>query len=172
MTGIPVWTPGQVLAAADVNTWFVPIVKVKPSDESVTSSTTLQVDNDLVAAVAANAVYSFQIILSYSAATTGDLRVQLQGPASSSIISTCACIDVAGAGAIDSALTSRRGALPSTALDVGGVGAGVDTPFLWMGTLTTAGTAGNFSLYWAQATSSATATIVYTGSLMRLDRAG
>ena len=52
----------------------------------------------------------------------------------------------------------------------GGLGTGAPLTVLIHGTLRTAGTAGDYTLMWAQNTSNATATTVYTDSWLRLER--
>ncbi len=170
---IPVWTPGQVLAAADVNRWFVPLIARKSSDTTRTSTTTVSNDPHLVAAVEANSVYVFQLVVMYRAADAGDLKVVLTGPASTVINSVIHCTDTtASTNNIGfTALTTRNGALPTSALIMGGCGA-LDIGFTWAGSIDTAGTAGNFTVQWAQGTLNATGTILYTGSHLMLTKCG
>jgi hypothetical protein len=78
---VPVWVPGQVLAASDVNTWFVPLAAVKTVDQSVTSSTTLVNDNVLAVPVAASSTYEFRLFCWFQAAAGGDFKFQFAGPA-------------------------------------------------------------------------------------------
>jgi len=68
---IPTWSVGQVLAAADVNSWFVPLVAYKVNTTTRTSTTTLADDPDLVIPLAAASFYKITAMLSYQAAATG-----------------------------------------------------------------------------------------------------
>jgi hypothetical protein len=63
-------------------------------------------------------------------------------------------------------------ATTGAAANVGALGAGTLAGALIKGTVTTAGTAGNLTLQWAQVSSSGTATILHSGSWMTLDRIG
>jgi hypothetical protein len=67
---IPTWTVGQVLAASDVNNWFVPQVAYKTSDTSRASTTTNSPDPDLIVNVAANANYFVEVFLFYEGSAT------------------------------------------------------------------------------------------------------
>jgi len=58
----PTWVDGQVLAAADVNSWFVPIAAYKSSDTARAVNGT-SADPDLSVSVAASAVYSVDCVL-------------------------------------------------------------------------------------------------------------
>src|SRR5258708_21076330 len=71
----PTWVTGQVLAAADVNSWFVPLVAYKNADQSVTSSTTLVNDSALHLTISAGANYLMHCYLDYEAANSpGDIK--------------------------------------------------------------------------------------------------
>ena len=80
---IPTWSPGQVLVASDVNSWFVPLAVVKGGDQSVTSSTVVVNDTALVVAVASSATYQFSCFISYEGGTQGssDLKWTWTTPA-------------------------------------------------------------------------------------------
>jgi hypothetical protein len=156
---IPVWTPGQVLTAADVNRWFVPILKIKGSDQSFTSNTTLADDPDLQSAVEANAVYTFFFNLQQTAASGGDLKTWILGPT--------------GATA-NSGIIAQLGANTTRGINsiVSLTGSGFIVPLLWMGTLFTGVNAGTFKIQYAQNTSNGTATTVKAGSTLTMVRAG
>jgi hypothetical protein len=135
----------------------------KTANEAVASSTTLQDDNHLTVAVAANAIYLFELEATYQASSTGLLKTQLSVPASTTgNISICAL----GNGVTGSA---KLAAVNSSAV-FGGNGA--DCTARIYGTVTTAGTAGSILLQWAQSTSHATGTTLYAGSYMRVTRIG
>lgn len=141
----------------------------KTADETVTSSTTVQNDDQLFLPVAANAKYKLTSHIFYSggASPIGDLKLKWTGP-------TGAVLQWANYGVNTSALTSHNVVVEALAAAspraVGTNGAGA-----WMsccpgGTLTTASTSGNLTLQWAQNSSSATGTIVYAGSEITLVR--
>jgi hypothetical protein len=140
----------------------------KTADQSVTSSTTLVDDNQLLLPVAANAVYELRMFIIYTAATAGDLSITFTGPAS-------ATLDWNIGGLSGTSATTPDGVTWWGANTIGGNdsvngGGGVNMAAHPQGILITAGTAGTFKLRWAQAASSGTATTVKTGSVMILQR--
>lgn len=141
----------------------------KTSDETVTSNTTVQNDDQLLLPLSTNARYLFDSIIFYSGAATpaGDLKIKWTGPAG-------AVMQWANFGVNTSALTTYNVVVEALAAAspraVGTNGAGA-----WMscrpgGILTTGSTSGNLQLQWAQNASSATGTIIYAGSYIRLIR--
>src|SRR5262245_15271614 len=97
----PTWVSGQVLTASDVNTWFVPIAAVKTANESVTSSTTLQNDDELFVSVAANSTYLVQCYIKCDGAATGDIKLNWTAPASATFDSVVNGLQATAAGAND-----------------------------------------------------------------------
>jgi hypothetical protein len=165
---VPTWSVGQILTAADVNSWFVPIAVYKVSTESVTSSATLQNDDVLFASVAANAVYKVELGLVYDGATAGDIQLGWTMPAAAAITNVhTVAITTAGAASTDDVTTATAGN-PS----FGALGTGTNCGYGGVWILTTAGTSGTLQLQWAQNTSSATATRVFAGSYLVLQRIG
>jgi hypothetical protein len=167
MPSIPTWGVGQVLTAADVNNWLVPLAAVKTADQSVTSSVILVNDNELVVTLAASCTYDFQCYLDYEGAAGAGNGIQWtwNGPAGyalryQGIYNNTAATPI---------LTSHTGSFSASA---GSGGAGVLQGASMFGTVVTAATAGTLTLQWAQATSSATATIVHAQSYMKLQRIG
>lgn len=161
---IPIWTPGEVLASSDVNSWMVPVWAVKTSDQSVTSSTTLVNDTQLAATLAANATYFFDLALMIVANDTAQFKSQFTGPSGAT-----ANFGIMGfnTGAVFGATT--RG-ISSSVVFTGNSTAVVP---LWMrGNVQTSGTSGTFQFQWAQNTSNATACTVKSGSQLFLYRTG
>jgi hypothetical protein len=147
-----------------VNTWFVPTLVVKPSDQSVTSSTTLVNDTALLLPVAANALYTFNLVLLLIANDTAQIKMQFTGPAGATMQSGIMGFNT---GATFGA-TTRAIATPVTF-----TGNGVaQVPLFWQGTVQTVGTPGTFQFQWAQNTSNGTACTVKVGSSLCLVRAG
>jgi hypothetical protein len=166
---VPLFTVGQVLTAALVNSWLAPIAAYKASDESVTSSTVLQNDNDLVVAVAASCTYMLDLYVNYEGGTQGssDLKLGWTVPAGTTV--TWGHIGVNTVGTITQAsvaTTSDQTNTPS----FGTNGAGNALSAFIRGTVLVSSTAGNLQLQWAQVTSSGTATKVKAGSYMLLQR--
>lgn len=152
-----------------------PRTVVKSANESVTSSTTLQDDDDLTLAVEANTSYAGYGVLFYTGADAADIKLAFTQPASS----TCHWFaNGAGINAISSATAvgsqehfAVQGSTASpTATSSYGVSNGTNTGLSIHLTLVTAGTAGNLRLQWAQLVSSGTATTVYAGSRLTLWR--
>jgi len=159
---LPVFTPGQVLTALDVNTWFVTLGAVKTAQESVINSTTLQDDDHLFVTVAANARYKVSVFFDVEAATTPDFKGQFVGPAGS----THRLVVYSGLGTPVNATEGGSFALATS----GGTGGASDRSPGW-GNLTTAGTAGTFKFQFAQNTLDAVnATVLKAGSWMVLER--
>lgn len=169
MVAPPVWTPGTVLGASDVNNWLQPMVAYKASDQSVTSSITLVNDSDLTLPVAVNAFYTFWLFLDYEGGTGGssDLKLQFAVPAGAFLRYHMAyevTTAVVGVNSTFTAATSIAGLRTQ--------GAGNLCGTTMHGTLFTVGSPGNITLQWAQNTSSATSTIVHAQSCMVLQRIG
>jgi hypothetical protein len=163
---VPVWVPGQVLASADVDTWFVPLAAVKAGDESATSNTTLHNDLDLHVPVAASSTYEFSCYLFFQAFAGGDIKWTWTGPAG--IVLVYDALHNEGGGTLLNASATTYG-LASAGTAAGG-GAGVNEALVMRGTCIVSGTAGSLQLQWAQQTSSGTATIVKAGSHLVLRR--
>ena len=140
-----------------------PTSVIKQSDESVTSSITLQNDDELLVALDANTFYTFEALLGYTGAAAGDLKVAFTVPAGAAIL-------VQGWGfdtpfAVTPVLTAANGS--GTALNFGCNGTTVPVSAKIQGAITTAATAGNLQLQFAQVSSNGTATTMKAGS--RLD---
>jgi hypothetical protein len=83
---------GAFLDAADHSPGVgvgVPVYIFKAAAESVTSSTTMQDDNDLQFTIVANQRYEFDFNLNVSGSSSGDIRTQWAVPASSSGLKWC-----------------------------------------------------------------------------------
>ena len=163
---IPTWTTGQVLSASDVNTWFVPRFAYKTAQTSRASTTTLVADPHLIVPVDANAHYVLTGLIDYEADVTGDVKFQFTLPAGASM-------NFAWVGWQASDTFSNNGTnTTATVVTLGGGGAGQGRGNTIAGTVTTAGTAGNLGVNWAQNVSSGTATIWHAESYLMLVRVG
>lgn len=163
---IPTWTVGEVLASADVNTWFVPLAAVKSSDQSISSSTVLTNDTALSIAVAANSTYAFTGLLIYEGGTQGssDMKFQFTVPAGATL--NYMPLHQSTAGNISGVALSTAASVPSC----GSGGAGNSFTVTITGTLIVSSTSGTLQLQWAQNTSSGTATIMHQNSWLMLRR--
>lgn len=169
---VPTWAVGQVLAAADVNSWFVPLVGYKSADQSVTSSTVLINDSALLVPVAANALYLVTCYLSYEGGTQGssDMKFQFTGPAGSAMSFNATYYPTSGGVGANTNLSRTTGL--SSVVPVGTDGTGVKMPMVISGTFSTGAFTGNLQMQWAQNTSSATSTTMHAGSVLAASRIG
>lgn len=137
------------------------IIKVyKPSDEVLTTDTTLQDDDDLKFTVGANELWIFQMLLHTTEGGTGNIKFTFTGPASSA------------------AIWSAHPAFGITDLFVASAARGLtseeqtnadDRTHFAVGQIDTAGTSGTCQLQWAQITANSTTT-VKAGSWLRAER--
>lgn len=152
-------TEGGLLEARFVN---------KPSDETVTSSATMQNDDDLVVAVSANASYRFICSIRYGAAATPQIKIGFTVPSGATILWTSFGLDnsvtAANIGGTDFA--DRGGSTPT--LGVNGVANLLKCNA--QGRVDTSSTAGNLRLQWAQAVSNGTGSVVKAGSFLYVQR--
>lgn len=144
------------------------IWSLKTSTESVTSSTTLQNDDQLVLPVSASAKYAFEGILYYDGAVGGGLKTAFTVPAS-------ATLRWAGSGSdITAAPVASYSTVVATAsagvISYSCIGAGTTQAVHIKGTTVISTTSGNLQLQWAQSASSATATRIFLDSWLRLTR--
>ncbi|HZK76647.1 MAG TPA: hypothetical protein VFD13_07040 [Candidatus Kapabacteria bacterium] len=135
----------------------------KPTDQSITSSTTLTNDNDLKIPINANDSMVIEGYLhAYVATTTPKIQIALTVPAGSSL----------GVGVnfddINPLCNPETAVIETSGTSTGSIGlnAGNDPIHFW-GIIITGATAGTIQLKWAQGTSSATATTLKAKSYMR-----
>lgn len=161
----PTWATNDVPAASDFNTWFQNInFARKTTTESVTSSTTLQVDDELIVAVEANAVYRVTAFITYGGASGADMKLLFRTPTSGSFTGIGIILTSAAASQSDAQNLPYGG----NASEVWGcLGSGSQVGLV-EGVLVTAGTAGNFQVEWAQNSSSGTATQIFGNSFLDL----
>lgn len=170
------WVSGEVLTAALLNThlrdqlnFLLPAFARKTSDTSRASTTTFADDPHLSVAVEASTVHEVACNFGFqSAGTAGDVKIQFTGPAGATLLAGVHTTQAAGTATTDDLTTS----LTLNTLVSAGVAQTAEpwNTIVVIGLLVTAGTAGNFTLQWAQNTSSATATIGKTNSFLSLRR--
>lgn len=143
------------------------LTAVKTTDKTVISSTTLTDDTQLVLPVAAGTTYLLQGYLIYSSATGPDAKIGLTVPASTTwqmspfgLLTSVA----ATSGSLETAVSTVSG------IAMGGNGTGVKVAALVTGTVVVAATAGTVAVSFAQNTSTATNTVLHTGSWLQLTR--
>jgi hypothetical protein len=163
----PVFATNDVPTATQFNSWLVNVnYAYKSATENVTSSTTLQVDDDLVVPVEANAHYHLTLNLSYGGAAAADLKVLIRTPTGGTFNGMAIGVVSSGASQQD---IQTMAYVANTSEVFGILGAG-PTWARVEGILITAGTAGNCQIEWAQNASSGTATNLYAGSFLSLRR--
>lgn len=134
---------------------------LKTADESVTSNTTVQADDHLSVSVEANRTYSVEgYLIVQSPSATPDFRA--------SFSLTSGTFHVTGLQTDEGEDGVIPGLYMTGANRVFALFANVETGIPIKGVVMVGGTAGSFTLMWAQNSSSASATTVRAGSWMRL----
>lgn len=152
---VPVWTNGEVLAASDVNNWFVPTAVYKTADLG-RGTGSLTADPDLSAAVAANATYMVEATFFYKgAANNNNFTWSWSFPAGTAAGLYGATYIGSGLGVVVEADqwsdTSHTAGVP--------VGAGSNVYAVNIrGLLSVGSTAGNLTLNWVAAAGTSTLT--------------
>jgi hypothetical protein len=139
---------------------------VKTADEQVVSSTALQDDDHLALSVVAGGWYAVEAFLDVEGDPAGDLTMGWTVPAGSTMTWTEGGISAGNTNNIGSLKIQRNDAGTSSGVGIIAAGSSVRPS----GRLTVGGTPGTLQLRWAQTASSATPTIVKTGSWLRLTR--
>jgi hypothetical protein len=163
----PAWTSGQRVTAALI-TAMQPIIVVKAANTSRASTTTLAADPHLVLPVSAGATYLMDGWLEYDGnfGSPGDFKADWTLP-SGGTLRWGLHSNAAGDTTQKYATTT---ASASTVVTAGAYGIGSTANGARPAGYLTTSAAGNITLRWAQNSSSATATTVYAGSWIRLQR--
>lgn len=142
--------------------------KFKTVAEVVTGSATIQNDDDLVASVEASSSYQYRAILFATHSTTGDIKIAWTIPAGSTHARLCYGTTSDGSGSASAAYTAvsvtnrSRGSATENSYDLT---TSHNVMIEEYGVLTTAGTAGNLQLQWAQNSAAGTTTVAAGSSL-------
>jgi len=168
----PTLYAGQRLTAALLQS-MQPLYVAKPTDQSVTNSTTNVNDSAISVAVAANAAYLVTGMLLYSARSDTDVKIGWTGPGGSSFDWIAHAQSQDGSGGLASTgVVVDRQSIGNTSFPLGGFGAENTTymtaPF-W-GRLVTSGSTGTLQLNWAQRVANVTSSIMRAGSWIRAER--
>jgi hypothetical protein len=135
----------------------------KPADESVTSSTTLQNDNDLVLPISANDSMVVEGYIHYHNAGTGSSQMAFTIPTGAAMDIAIYTDDVQLSGGNHETWT-----LTSSGTSTGDMLMNaVDVPIHFYGIVITGSTAGSIQLQWAQGNSQSTPTIFKAKSYIR-----
>jgi len=135
---------GSVLSA--LITECRPVHARKTADETVSNSTTLQNDDALFVAVAANCTYELRLYVIYDAGTTADYKWALTYPAGSTLNYTV----VTHAADLTFTEPGASAVASGTAVAAGGNGLGTPRGIHVLGNLVTSTTAGTLQYQWAQ----------------------
>lgn len=160
------FSSGMKLTSARLNA-LVPTLAQKTSTESVTSSTTLQNDDQLAVSVLANAGYRLTAVIRYDGVTGGDIKIGWTGP------SGCAFDYAANALGTAAVVYTDDQQFPgniSSTPTFGAVGVGTTASIHIEGLVEVGATSGTLQFQWAQGTSNATATRVLGDSYIVLQR--
>ncbi len=150
-----------------------PLFVRKPTEVQVVNNSTAFVNDDaLLVPMQINARYVLDGLLVYDSGTTGDIKFDWTGPAGFAVPRwTVTSIDT-GTAALAGNFNAGQSAAAATALARGGAGIGTFVAATLWGQVTTAGTAGNLQLRWAQNALEAVNTRIKTDSWIRLLRVG
>ncbi len=175
--GVPkTFVAGEVLTASDVNTYLTgPSFAIKTADEIVNTSAVLQNDDHLVIAMPVNKNYLLTAWLLTAGAVGADLQIAFTFPANATVthsITGMAAIGPTSASA--STEMTYAGAAEDTSSPTVTVTAGTESTSVFSGLfisgyVTTAATAGNLQLQWAQSNSTASNSTFKKGSWLRLE---
>lgn len=121
----------------------------KTANESVTASTTLQADDQLLFGVEANETWTFRFLIQASSPTAADLQFSVTAPSGATCV--IGASDTEGATSV-----ANLGCGVSSGLIAG---SGGNEVYEVVGTVVNGATAGNVVLNWAQFTSSGTTTV-------------
>jgi hypothetical protein len=174
MTTYPPIAAGQRVTATLLRAGQWELIR-KPLAESVTSSTTVQNDDDLFFAAEANAVYVVDCYLNahqtIADGTAIDLKVQWSVPASSTGTRLCWGPTVGMTDRTNTSMVSAAHAF--TSVRTYGCDISSETVAIYEHlVIETDSTAGNVQLQWAQNTSNANATVLSADSHLIVKRLG
>lgn len=134
--------------------------KLKTADESVTSSTTIQADDHLVQAVAADETWHFTVnVFAISTSSTPDIKFTMNGPSGATVKWFYTFLDDGGGFGGNPTAANNGGDAITLAMS-----ANLGRHIRITGYCANGATPGNIGFAWAQNTSDATATVVKQGS--------
>jgi hypothetical protein len=163
MTGFTPFVAGNVLTAANLNA-LLPVYVIKQATETVTNSSTLQNDDELVLSLPTGRVYHIRCVLICGITAAQDIKTAWSTTNVTHVGSrSCRGPGVSTAGVGDTTMRSSGGHALTTAVSYGLDGTStsyIDEEFI----VSTSGT-GTVQLQWAQnAASAATSATVVSGS--------
>lgn len=162
------WPSGHVPTSSEVADLFSaaePVFKRKTADQSVTNSTTLVNDTELFLSVAANRTYVIDSFLIYDGAGATAFKLAFTGP-SGATFDWWQDGNSGGNSAASGTTWWGYNQIGTTNSTYGAAGAGSKLACRPAGILIVGANAGTFQLQFAQGSSSATATHLFTGSCL------
>lgn len=169
-------TGGRTLQVYNGTSWINyfrgPVFAYKTAQESVTSSTTVQADNDLVVALEANTTYTYTMALIVTGVDAGDLKHNFTYPTGCSVSEIAFAYSTASTGAapVLGAFGYAQDATSPTPDYTSGTITSTPVSLIAHGVIVVGSTAGSLTLMWAQNTSNGTATNLEPGSHIVLTR--
>lgn len=163
---VKVFNVGDVLAAADVNSWLAPLAAVKSANQTISSQTALVNDADLRISLASTAQYEFHAFIRYDSTTGADFKMSMSVPAGADCRYGVTRQNLSNAfgGNVDNGAADNVQCL--------GAGVGNIVVATLFGMAFTSGTAGNLIFQWAQNTSTAGNTTLHQFSYLSARRIG
>lgn len=156
------FAPFEDLTADNLNE--ISRIAHKTGNETVNNVGTLQNDDHLVLAVAANTVHKVRLHLPYTSGATPGLTIGFTRPAGSAFTGGSFIV-------VRSGSTPQYGYNSASDGGLAGVaGFGADALLILEYVLTVAGTAGNLQFRWCQNVANASNTTLYSGGTMQLQR--
>lgn len=153
-----VWTAERIKQAIDA--LAIDIIR-KTADETVNNSTTLQDDDHLLAALAANEIVHFMAFVVHIGNTTADIKFAFTVPGGATLIWSAPNAAVTVADAL------RDGEVVASSGGAGAFqGSTANRAQLLVGTVQNGATPGNLQLQWAQSTATVVDTDVLTNSYL------
>ena len=147
---------------------LLPLFVRKPSDESVSATTSFQTDDHLVLALEASKTYEVTGILLYEADAAADIKMRMLGPTGATGYVSWGGA-AGGLGSISGDVNFNYKIL-GDGTSAGGAGAGTVLSMQYRALIVVDTTPGDVSIQWTQNASNATATIVKAGSYIRAMR--
>jgi len=154
---------------ADILDSMLPDTVRKGTTETVTSSTTLQNDDELFVSVEANATYQVDLSLIHSSGTSGDIKITFDGPSGASMTWGAIGAHINETSSTTVTAVNMQGRAITETTEFGGGNLAAMTAYV-SGTLVTSGTAGTLNFQWAQRVSDPAATQVRAGSSLIVRR--
>lgn len=162
-----VFAPG-VLSSADVNEYLVNTKYVeKASATTRVSTTTPANDPDLSLHLDTNKIYFLELIAPFTSIAAAGFKFSFSIPAGT-VFTGYALTGIGGVTSINT--YSSAGNAITINISTASTGSGADDIITVRGTLDTAGTGGNITYQWAQATSNGGNTTVRAGAAMYIRR--